>query len=508
MDGRFAIVVPRAVSPAGTFPRIHPPLGAIAVLSEARRNGFDSVLLDAAAEGLLASLSDPSYSPSETETLDGVCYWKTGLRNDEVVKQLDALAPNAIGLSCCTVVDRDEVARLAHDIKSNFPEVPLILGGHEATRWYREILGETAYRIEVIPEVDFVVVGPGQPTVTALLEYLSKPSAHDLPPGVAFRDSGSVTFTGPSTFNPNAHATLDYGLLPRAHIEGRSHPLDLYSYVGNPHAGRIGSILASGNDPISYLPLLTSYGCGFDCSFCDTDKKLVRYRVEAVMAMVEQFRTLYGIDYIDIMDNNFGGGPQPSRAVAFAILSEFSRESIALGFSNGLTFESMMREQFRLLQALAEHGNVRHIAFPCENGNDRVLRMVRKPHNITMIRETLEAAAEIPPSTNREGFFIGGFPETGGEPAERPDELEATFDFMTGCLEENLLDQAIFLTLSPVTREYRSVWRATHPEAPFEHCLFSRQTGIWPYAGELLDEMHARFEEFNYSLDRAVTRRL
>jgi radical SAM superfamily enzyme YgiQ (UPF0313 family) len=168
----------------------------------------------------------------------------------------------------------------------------------------------------------------------------------------------------------------------------------------------------------------------------------------------------------------------------------------------------MMREDFRLLRQFAKDGNVRHIAFPVENGNDRVLRMIRKPHNLQMVRKTLEFAKKELYDTNREGFFIGGFPETNGEPAETPEELEKTYQFIKECLEKEWLNQAIFLTLSPVTREYRTMWRRLHPEAPFEHCLFSRNTKIWPYPNELLEEMHRRVEILNRQLGREVTRKL
>ena len=168
----------------------------------------------------------------------------------------------------------------------------------------------------------------------------------------------------------------------------------------------------------------------------------------------------------------------------------------------------MARDNFRLIRQFGQDGNVRHIAFPCENGNDRILKMIRKPHNLSLVRRVLKKAKEELPYTNREGFFIGGFPASGNIPAENPLELEETFRFITECLEGEFLHQAIFLTLSPVTREYRQIWRKLYPSAPFEHCLFSRKTGVWPYDNGILDKMHQRVEEINKKLGAAVTRKL
>lgn len=508
--GRFIIVTTRATSPAGTPPRIHPPLGAISVLAEAKKGGYEVSLLDAAGEGLKRHFENPSYNPRTTEELDGVLYWKTGLSIEEIVTEVGKFKPDVIGLSCCTVVDRGEVAKTARALKKAYPTIPIILGGHEASQWYREILGDTKLPIEAIPEVDYVVVGAGQPVINPLLKFLLK--GGNPPRGVAYRKNGKIIFRSldVAEFDPNKYALPDYNFLPKLKIPNREKPIDIYSYIGNPHAGRIGIILKT-EKPISYLPILTSYGCGFWCSFCDTTEiwgGLKRYSVENVMRIIDQFESLYGIDYIDFMDNNFAGGDKDSRTIAFQILSEISKRGYQIGFSNGLTFESMAREDFKLLRRFAEDGNVRHIPFPVENANDRILRMIRKPHNIKLVLKVLKFAREALPETNKEAFFIGGFPETDGQPAETPEELENTYRFIEKCLREKLLDQAIFLTLSPITRKYRLMWRSLFPMAPFEHCLFSRNTGIWPYPNELIEEMHQRVNRLNEALGRFITRKL
>ena len=502
----FVLITPRAVSPAGTFPRIHPPLGAISILSEVQRAGFACCLIDSAAEGLKQGQLDSLYQPTETENLDGVEYWKTGLKLSEVIARLDKIQPDVIGVSCATIVDRGEVSRLVKGLKEVYPTTPIILGGHEASFWYREILGETIFPIETIPGVDYIVVGPGQPVVADLLKYLADPFNREMPAGVAYRKDNKVVFTGVVNFLPNNHSLPNYDFIPRINLPGREKPLDIYSYIGNPHAGRIATFLSSSH-PISYFPLLTSYGCGFDCRFCDTDRNLIRYAVDNVIKIIEGFKSIFDIDYIDFIDNNFGGGNSLSRSIASEILSFVSREGYQIGFSNGLTFESMARNNYSLIEQFAKDGNVKHIAFPCENGNDRILKMVRKPHNLELVRKVLNVS-KILSGTNREGFFIGGFPASDDSPAETPQEVENTLKLIHECLEDNMLHQAIFLTLSPVTREYRLIWRNLYPTAPFEHCLFSKKTGIWPYDNSLLDDAHERVNLANQKLGLSVTRKL
>lgn len=502
----FALITPRAVSPAKIFPRIHHPLGAISILSEVERAGFECFLIDSAAEGLKRSYLDSKYQPTELENLDGDEYWKTGLRLSEVIIRLDKIKPDIIGVSCATIVDRGEVAGLVKGLKKAYPTTPIILGGHEASFWYREILGETKFPIETIPGVDYIVVGPGQLTVVALLKYILDPFNHEMPPGVAYLKDGKIVFTGAINFLPNNCSLPNYDFITKIDLSDRKKPLDIYSYIGNPHAGRIGTFLNI-TKPISYFPILTSYGCGFNCRFCDTDRNLLRYSVDNVIKIIDGFKSIFDIDYIDFIDNNFGGGNRLSRSIAAEILSFVSQEGYKIGFSNGLTFESMARDDYSLIKQFSKYDNVRHIAFPCENGNDRVLKMVRKPHSLSLVREVL-SFTKVLANTNREGFFIGGFPASGNYAAETPLEIENSLQFIDECLESGMLHQAIFLTLSPVTREYRAIWRNLYPTAPFEHCLFSKKTGIWPYDNALLDNAHKRVHNANQKLGLPVTRQL
>ena len=325
---------------------------------------------------------------------------------------------------------------------------------------------------------------------------------------MAFLKDGKVITTPLAELDINEHSLFDYSLVDKVYVTGREKPYDVYSFIGNTHAGNISRLADNRQCHTSYFPIFTSYGCGNNCTFCDTDQYLLRYSVENVIKMIEQFDNLYGIDYIDFMDNNFAGGNQNSRKICFSILEYIYKKNIKIGFSNGLTFESMMRNDFELLRTFESYGNVAHIAFPCENGNPRVLKMIRKPHTIEMITKTLEFAKIHLKSTNREGFFIGGFPETLGQPAETPEEVENTVQFIKNVLENGLLDQAIFLKLSPVTSMYREMWEKKHSDKSFAHCLFSKGVNIWPYDNELLESARVRVNEINAKANRFVTRKL
>lgn len=505
---RFMLLTPRNISPKGTIPRIHMPLGAVAVLSEVKSAGHEVCLFDTSIGHVNESNVDTYFERmSQVVEYDGIPYWKTGLSDEEIINRIKAYAPDVIGISCCTVVDREDTRYLSNLLNEHCPEIPLIIGGHEISHNYKDVLLGRVKR-NYIPNVVCICLGLGQANIVSAIEYALEPTKSKLPSGIALLKDGEVITTPLDEIDINEHSLFDYSLVDKVYVTGREKPYDVYSFIGNTHAGNIARLTDNSKHHISYFPIFTSYGCGNNCTFCDTDQYLLRYSVENVIKMIEQFEELYGIDYIDFMDNNFAGGNQESRRICFSILDYIYKKGVKIGFSNGLTFESMMRNDFELLRTFEQYGNVAHIAFPCENGNPRVLKMIRKPHTIEMIKKTLDFAKIHLKSTNREGFFIGGFPETLGQPAETPEEVENTVQFIKNILESGLLDQAIFLKLSPVTSMYREMWEEKHSDKSFVHCLFSKGVNIWPYDNEILEEARVRVNEINAKSNKFVTRKL
>ena len=496
---KFLMLIPNGVSPQGIDVRNHVPMGGISILAELNKDGYTTKLVDCIGEARrkhLLGIKDNYYTDYLVED---EMFRKTGLTDDEIFLEIDSFSPDVIGISCLTVVDRAETRRICNKIKSKFPHIPLIIGGHEASQSYKEILGQTEYDIEKIDTVDFVCVGYGQPIILNFMNYLNGKTKKKELKGVAYKEGGSVQFKPDDRlFNLNDYVLPDYNILPKINSIKTKQTIDIYSAVGNTHAGDLQNILHN-NSEIKYFPLITSYGCGFHCSFCDTNRKLSRYSPTNVIKMIDHFDNLYGIDYVDFMDNNFGGGNSDSREIMFEILKRLEGRNLKIGFSNGLTFESMQRDNFSFLKALRRAGTIKHIAFPVENGNDRVLKMIRKPHTLNMVKEVFSFVKDYfdLSELNREGFFIGGFPTTSGLSAETPEELENTFKFIEKCYDENWLDQAIFLTLSPVTNTYRKQWREKYPNGSFEKALFSKGTKIWTYDNNLLIEMHQKVKELN-----------
>ena len=319
MKGKFMIVVPRSISPVNTIPRIHMPLGAITVLSQAEKEGYEVKLLDTSiCEVDEYNVDEYFERNSKVKQFDGKDFWVTGLDDEEIISRIEEFNPDVIGISCCTVVDREDTKHLINLIKERCPEKNIYLGGYEIDKNYENILRKDAIERDRIDNIDCISLGLGQVYVGDILRYLMGES-EEIPKGIAYRTDDGYNVSGEKEYNINDYALPDYALVEKINVSGRDKPLDVYSFLGNTHAGDI-RVLAKSKDRISYFPLFTSYGCGNSCTFCDADKKLQRYSFDNVKKMIEKYEELYGIDYIDFMDNNFAGGNRESRKICFEIL--------------------------------------------------------------------------------------------------------------------------------------------------------------------------------------------
>lgn len=509
---KLTIVVPRGVSPENVSYRAHPPIGAVSVLGEAREKGYQVSLIDTIGEAYLRKAHDNSYTEYEVEEIGGVPYRKTGLSLEDTLQRVAQEDPDAIGISLLTIVDRTETKKLVERLKEQFPSKPLILGGKEATIHYRQILGETKYPIEESPGVDYIVLNEGQSSIVPLLRCIESGHGINGVEGIAYKRDGRV-ITNPTNglFNPNKYTLPASDLYPSINVSGREKPFDIYSFIGNTHIGNTRELLGT-NVPISLGVIFTSYGCPFQCTFCDNDGRFSRYTPENVKQMIDTLVKLYDIKVIDFTDNNFAGNNRESRDMAFQILDYLkSIGTFRFSFSNGLTFESMQRNNYELLHRINKSGIWAHMGFPVETASDRLLKSINKPHRLKMVRETLEYVRNNFTGLNREGYFIGGIPVTtrngSVHPAETPEELKNTVKFIEYCFKNDLLDQANLFTLAPITDVYYPEWRESHPEEPFETLLFSQVSNLWPYNNGLLVEAKREVEELHKKYRKTICRR-
>lgn len=345
---KFLMINPAEISPEGVAVRTHPPLGAISVISVLSQCGWDVKLLDITAEAKLVAIKEPQripYIPYEiVYSRNGVdrkaVFWRNGLSDEEIIQAIRDYNPSVLGISCVTLVTRAEVKRLSALFKRVFPHIPVVLGGHEPTVHYNSIL--RGNEMERIDAIDFIVLGPGQPVIEEVAKYLiGEMSIKDfIHTELVEKYQEKYVFKARDLqgFDPNKYPLIDYSYLPGIDYDGDY--VDLYSFVGITHAGDLGKMFRDKEKKLKYLPLFTSFGCGYRCSFCDNSEAFPhkRYSPENVLKMIGSYRKKFGEpDYIDVMDNNFGGMGISDYNTALDVLEALKPFNYKIDFSNGLT---------------------------------------------------------------------------------------------------------------------------------------------------------------------------
>jgi len=148
-----------------------------------------------------------------------------------VVSDLFQKKPDVLGFSCY-IWNIEETIPIIRMMKKIMPGLRIVLGGPEVSY-------DTAYWMERLPEVDFIVMGEGEETFHHLLKELSGEQKFHLVFGLAYRKGGETIINPP-------RPKLDLNDIPSPH--------------------RFAEDVANLPNRIVYFE--TSRGCPFSCQFC------------------------------------------------------------------------------------------------------------------------------------------------------------------------------------------------------------------------------------------------
>jgi len=164
--------------------------------------------------------------------------------DEEFLKDLSAIKPKGIGISCTAISQAEEVINLCNLIKAFDPNIFIFLGGYFPTLYYEEIFSRTS-------TVDLIVLGEGEVSALKIVTLLNKnqnPINKDIP-NLAWKTDGKVHFTQKGKpFDLSSKAPLNPELLK--------------------HPGRY-----------DILPYAFSRGCPYRCNFC-MEESIRPYRRE------------------------------------------------------------------------------------------------------------------------------------------------------------------------------------------------------------------------------------
>lgn len=318
-------------------------------------------------------------------------FFEETLRSEEYQK----FKPDYVGVTALFTPAYDSVISLTKLAKKCFSSL-ILVGGNLPTAIYKDILLDS-------PDVDAVCFGEGEKPLLELLlaqdkiQFLQEHSSWVTHKDIA---DNNTQFKHDFINDLDEIPFLDYDIL------------DIEGYKLNPTSSRysvsdkyvrshsdISLILeeASGKDVAAlekvktYLPIMTSRGCPFKCTFCASHVahgRDMRYQSpERVIDDLIEMKKRYLIDGVVIQDDHFMGG----RERPYTIVDGIGKLKLEMFFQNALAIYAL---DLRFLQLLKKSG-VHELVLPIESGSARVLKeLMKKPLRLDLVTEVAKNCRE------------------------------------------------------------------------------------------------------------------
>lgn len=302
---------------------------------------------------------------------------------DELIKR----QPDVVGVTSATLTYKPtlEIVKAAREA---CPNSLIILGGPHVTVMDEQTLSEQ-------PEADIVVRGEGEKTMLEIAHLASKSSLKNLDEvaGITFRKNGQIVHTHDRPFIEN----LDELPYP-AH---EHFPIDKYRIFGK-----------------TYLPIITSRGCPFQCTFCLASRMCGRrFRGRSPRKVVDELEWLrdsYGGDAFTFYDDTFTFDRKRTREIC----EEIKKRNVDVQWDCRTRVDQVSKE---ILVKMRDSG-CQLVHFGVESGSQKMLDAMRKGVTVEQNEKAIRWAKEA-------GIFVA-ISVVVGYPGETTDMLRQTLDFI------------------------------------------------------------------------------
>jgi anaerobic magnesium-protoporphyrin IX monomethyl ester cyclase len=264
-------------------PRIHPKLWGKPSVFQPLEIAYIAGVLE--KHHKVCIIDAPTAGWRNLEDIGGLKY-RQGLRNEEIAVMVKDWSPDIVGVTVPFSgwwVSINEVISAVKTVNKGITTV--LTGLHPSVR-PKECLSD--------PNIDFVVIGEPEQTVSELVDVLDENKAGiEKVRGLGFNKGGKTVITAPRPLIQN----LDSLPFPARHLL----PMKEYfeAVKENPLRGEI-------NKPWSMM--ITSRGCPHNCVFCTIHNVMGRgWRARSPQNVVDEIELLvrtYKIRQIDFFDDN------------------------------------------------------------------------------------------------------------------------------------------------------------------------------------------------------------
>jgi anaerobic magnesium-protoporphyrin IX monomethyl ester cyclase len=270
---------------------------------------------------------------------------RIGMSENEILHRVDPQAA-LIGISVHSGMVASFCIKLAREIKKRFNK-PVVLGGPHVSVTYAELLQKG---------MDYVIAGEGEQPMLQLLQHIIAQEKTDEIPGVMTRlSAGARLLQEPVDMN-----TLPF---PAWQVV----PVENYWSLKMSHS------------PVSgrFLPMITSRGCPYSCSFCSTPNVSRRqwrcYSPARTLGEISFLQEQFKVQDIFIQDDNFNADPE--RVIRICDLIKKNISGVRFSLPSGVRLEKMNADVINALSA----GGFRYLCLAPESGSEKVRRTMQKP---------------------------------------------------------------------------------------------------------------------------------
>lgn len=349
------LISPRTLSRRAGFP----PIGLAYIASVLRKEGYNVKCIDAFK-----------------------------LKWESLRSRIGEMEPDIVGIGCWTI-GRGQAFEISRIVRKCSPKSKIIMGGHHATFFVKQIL-KAGY-------ADFIVLGEGEETIVELIRTFEDKVDFSTIKGIAYRNDSNDTI-----INPHRPLISDLDTLPFPCYDD----FDLDDYEGLPWTGR------------RAIGIITSRGCPFNCNYCSSTQfwtRRWRYRSpENVLSEIEYLYNNLRVRAIVVYDDNFT--TNKNRAVA--ICKGIIERKLDLTWAVSANVRTVDQE----ILAWMGRAGCREIRYGVESGSPVILKSLNKAQTIDQIKDAFRwtREAEIRPHA----YLMVGCP---GETSET---IKATVNLM------------------------------------------------------------------------------
>lgn len=330
-------------------------------------------------------------------------------------------SPRAVVISTSFIMDKQTLYQITKDIKSLAPDIFIIAGGqfvHLSKRIKNRM--DSKYPIVDIfrsnylflevkdePLVDlYIISSTGESILSSALKMLQKENKVTGLPNTAIYKSGNYIFEeSAETIERQGWVAINWQKMPASFFQS------------------------------GVVPMQASYGCPYDCAFCNFMKDSRLMSVKPLGALINELKNVEerGARYVWFVDDNFRLGKKDLNHVC----QQFINERIKVKWKSFITVNSLKDTDMDLLR---EAGCI-EVQLGLESADPDLLIKMNKKTQPELYAEVVEKIMKA--GINCSCYFLFGFP------GETDETIKRTVNFIKS-IEHKDLDGYIYFTYSAI----------------------------------------------------------